>query len=71
MKHTHQMSLIARRAQIRRAAAQRKELVSAERLLLRLVASAGDEAGQPSRHDRREAAPAADPPVTRQRPFSQ
>lgn len=42
MKHKHQMSLIARRAQIRRAAANRKDLPSvkpAGRPDLRLVSS--------------------------------
>lgn len=50
------MSLVARRAQIRRAAASRKKLPSlqpAGRPALRLV-SAGDEAVREQRDDRRE-----------------
>jgi hypothetical protein len=42
MKHKHQMSLIARRAQIRRAAASRKDLPSVQpagRPALRLVST--------------------------------
>ena len=42
MKHKHQMSLIARRAQIRRAAANRKDLPSVQptgRPILRLVST--------------------------------
>lgn len=45
MKHKHQMSLIARRAQIRRAAANRKDLPSVQpagRPALRLVSISHD-----------------------------
>jgi hypothetical protein len=68
MKHKHQMSLIVRRAQIRRAAAHRKDLRSDEpagRPMLRLVTSDGDEVRQAPPDDRGEAAPAVG-----ERPFS-
>ncbi len=56
MKHKHQMSLIARRAQIRRAAANRKDLPSVQpagRPILRLV-STSHEAERVARTDPRE-----------------
>lgn len=62
MKHQRQMSLVARRAQIRRAAANRKKLPSlqpAVRPALRLV-STSDEARREQRNDLREPAAAAE-----------
>ncbi|WP_306225588.1 hypothetical protein [Bosea beijingensis] len=56
MKHKHQMSLIARRAQIRRAAASRKDLPAVQptgRPALRLV-STSSEAERVARADRRD-----------------
>jgi hypothetical protein len=54
MKHKQQMSLIARRAQIRRAAAGRKDLASAQpavRPVLRLVSSRSEaERNQHNQH---------------------
>jgi hypothetical protein len=73
MKHIRHMSLIARRAQIRRAAAHRKDLAPAKaagRPVLRLVASGGVKVGEPAQDERPEADPAADPAAARQRPFS-
>jgi len=63
MKHKHQMSLIARRAQIRRAAANRKDSLSAQpagHAALRLVTSTGYEADQDARSDHRERASAVE-----------
>ena len=60
MKHKQQMSLIARRAQIRRAAASRKDQLSAQqadRPMLRLVTATGHDADRDQRNDHR--APAA------------
>lgn len=58
MKHKHQMSLIARRAQIRRAAANRKDIPSvkpAGRPNLRLV-STSHEGERVARTDQRDLA---------------
>lgn len=57
MKHKQQMSLIARRAQIRRAVAHRKDSSSAQpagRPALRLVISGGDDLDRDQRADHRE-----------------
>lgn len=64
MKHKQQMSLIARRAQIRRAAAaSRKNDLSAQpagRPALRLVISSGYEADRDPQADRRDRASAVE-----------
>lgn len=63
MKHKQQMSLIARRAQIRRAAAGRKgELpnLSTAQPMLRLVAAAGCDAERGQQDTFRERAVAAE-----------
>lgn len=63
MKHKQQMSLIARRAQIRRAAANRKSDLLAEsagRPALHLVVSGGYEADRDPQADRRERASAVE-----------
>lgn len=62
MKHKHQMSLIARRAQIRRAAASRKDLPPVQpagRPALRLV-STSHEPARVTPTDRREQAAAVE-----------
>ncbi|RYF29359.1 MAG: hypothetical protein EOO23_06940 [Comamonadaceae bacterium] len=59
MKHKHHMSLIARRAQIRRAAANRKDLTSVQltgRPALRLV-STENEGERVARADHRDLSP--------------
>ncbi|WP_293808289.1 hypothetical protein [uncultured Bosea sp.] len=59
MKHTQQMSLIARRAQIRRAAAHRKDSSSTQpigRPALRLVISGGEDVDRDQQADHREPA---------------
>lgn len=63
MKHQQQMSLIARRAQIRRAAASRKDQLSAERTsrpMLRLVTAADCDTHGDQRSEHREQAAAVD-----------
>lgn len=62
MKHKHQMSLIARRAQMRRAAASRKDLPTAQpagRPALRLVSSS-PESERAAQADRRDLAAAVE-----------
>ncbi|MCR4520461.1 MULTISPECIES: hypothetical protein [Bosea] len=63
MKHKQQMSLIARRAQIRRAAASRKDqpaLQPAGRPVLRLVTATGYDTERDQLHEHREQASAID-----------
>lgn len=62
MKHKHQMSLIARRAQIRRTAASQKNIASVRpdgRPALRLVSS-NHEAERAAGTDRRDLVPAVE-----------
>lgn len=63
MKHKQQMSLIARRAQIRRAAASRKDqlaLQPAGRPVLRLVTATGYDTEPDQLRERREQVSAVD-----------
>ncbi|WP_336814513.1 hypothetical protein [Bosea sp. MMO-172] len=63
MKHKQQMSLIARRAQIRRAAASRKDQLSAQRAgrpMLRLVTATGYETDRDQQSEHREQAVAVE-----------
>lgn len=63
MKHKQQMSLIARRAQIRRAAASRKDqlaLEPASRPVLRLVITTGHDTERDQLRERREQVSAVD-----------
>ena len=63
MKHKQQMSLIARRAQIRRAAASRKDQLSAQRAglpMLRLVTATGYDADRDQQGEHREQAAAVE-----------
>lgn len=63
MKHKQQMSLIARRAQIRRAAASRKDQLAlrpAGRPVLRLITATGCDTERDQLGERREQASAVD-----------
>ena len=63
MKHKQHMSLIARRAQIRRAAAHRKDARSTQpagRPVLRLVTATGYDTERDQLHEHREQASAID-----------